>query len=65
MVKKILIGIVILISVLTVSMPLYNLAKGNKVGLLASYYTEQPIELTEGEFSTLRIIDNFEAFEKV
>lgn len=65
MAKKIFIGIVIIISILTVSMPLYNLVKGNKVSLLASYYTEQPIELTKGDFSSLRIIDNFEAFEKV
>lgn len=65
MAKKIFIGIVIIVSFLVVSMPLYNIVKGNKVGLLASYYTEQPIELTKGEFSSLRIIDNFEAFEKV
>lgn len=65
MTKKIFIGIVLLVSILTVSMPLYNLVKGNKVGLLANYYTELPIELTKGDFPSLKIIDNFEAFEKV
>ena len=40
MAKKIFIGIVIIVSFLVVSMPLYNIVKGNKVGFLASYYTE-------------------------
>lgn len=65
MLKKIFIGIVILISIAIVSMPLYNLANGKKIGLLANHYTELPIELTKGEFYPLKIIDNSEAFDKV
>lgn len=64
MVKKIFIGIVIIISILTVSMPLCNIIRGNKV-LLADHYTELPIELTKGNFAPLKIIDNFESFAKV
>ena len=63
--KKVFLIFIILISISIVSMPLYNLARGNKVGLLANYYTELPIELTKGDFYPLKIIDNFEAFESV
>ncbi len=63
--KKIYIIFIILISIAIVATPLYNLAKGHKVGLLANYYQDYPIEITKSNLSSLKIIDNFEAFEKV
>lgn len=53
--------IIIVISIVTVSSPLVILAHGKRIGLLANYYGELPIELDKGSFDSLLIIDDNEA----
>lgn len=65
MLKKSLIVLVILISVSIIITPLFNLARGRRIGLLANYYHEQPIEIKKGNFSSLRIIDDVNALNVV
>lgn len=63
--RIIIVSIIIAISVLMISSPLVSLAQGNKIGLLANYYGELPIELTKGNFDSLIIIDDNEAMNRV
>jgi hypothetical protein len=66
MLKKIFIFIVIIISIIIVGTPLYNLAIGRKIGILAYYYSEDlPIEVTKDDVSTLYILNNNEESSKI
>ncbi len=60
-----MIGLVIFLSICIISSPLFNLARGRRIGLLANYYHEQPIEIIKGDFSSLRIIDDISALNVV
>lgn len=63
--RIIIIVFLIFMSIIIVSSPLFSLANGKKIGILANYYKELPIEVSKGTFESLMIIDENEALSKV
>lgn len=63
--RIIIICFLIIISIVIVSSPLFNLAKGKRIGILANYYNELPVEIKKGDFGVLTITDESEALTKI
>lgn len=59
------ISIVIIVSIIIVASPLISFAQGNRIGILANYYGELPIEIEKGRFEPLLILDSSVAMNKI
>lgn len=57
-VRKIVISLVFAISIILVSYPMWRLASGEKVGVLANSYGELPLSVDIGSFEPLVIVDD-------
>lgn len=64
-IRRLIMSIVIAISVVLVSIPIWSMANGNEIGLLANSYGELKISTKVGEFEPLIIISDEMAFEQI
>lgn len=55
-VKGLIISIIITLSIVLVSIPLWSFSSGNRIGILANSYYDLPITITIGKFSPLIVI---------
>lgn len=62
-IRRLIISIVIAISVVLVSIPIWSIANGNRIGILANSYGELKISTRVGAFESLLVVGDEKAFE--
>lgn len=64
-VKSLVVSILITISIVLVSIPLWRVAQGKDIGSIANNYSDLPITVKVGNFDSLLVVDNEEALSLI